>query len=270
MVRDPLKAWLVVGALLSGAAGCSEAGDGFQKVQRAVGQGAQAALAARPVLDTLAPEVDAPSVGLVPVPEVDTSGAMRFTPDANHQQIAGVRTADGFAVTWTDGDHSSVYFGRLDRARRAAGPGTRLHATVVDEEGISSPSVVSTPDGYGVAWADRENGRVRFARIDARGALRGRVAILHDGVESPQTTRLTWTGREFGVAVGLWQGVYFARVSSEGTRVGEPVLLHEGSPLRSLDSVEWDGRAYSLSFTLDHEGRPEQVQQRVAAHGSHG
>jgi fructose/tagatose bisphosphate aldolase len=145
----------------------------------------------------------------------------------------------------------------------------QIHAAVPDEEGISSPAVAAAHEGYGVAWADRENGRVRFARLDARGALRGRVAIVHDGVDAPRSARIVWSGREFGVAVGLRRGVYFARVGDNGARLGEPVVLSEGESVSSIDAVEWDGRAFGVSLTVTGAQRVEQIRHRVARTDRH-
>jgi len=265
--------WMVMAAVA--LTGCQDAAGGFENVQRVVGRGAQAALASRPVVQAddevragqAVPEAradDATPVEQVPSPVMQADGSMRFIPDANHQEISGARGRDGLVVTWTDGAHHGVYVGLLDAQGRARGAGSRLHAVVADEEGVASPAVVAAHDGYGVAWADRENGRVRFARLDARGALRGRVAIVHDGVDAPRSARLVWTGREFGVAVGLRRGVYFSRIADNGARVGEPVVLSEGAPVSSIDAVEWDGRAFGVAITVSSDGRVEQIRHRVA------
>lgn len=264
--------WMVAAALA--LAGCQDAAGGFENVQRVVGRGAQAALAARPVVvaddeiraGQAVPEAradDAAPVEQVPTPVILADGSMRFVPDANHQEVSGARGRDGVAVTWTDGGRRGVYVGLLDAQGRPLGAGSRIHAAVVDEEGVASPAVAAAHDGYGVAWADRENGRVRFARLDARGALRGRVAIVHDGVDAPRSARLMWNGREFGVAVGLRRGVYFARVAADGTRVGEPVVLSEGSSVSSIDALEWDGHTFGVSLTVTSEAGVEQVRHRV-------
>jgi len=252
--------------------GCRDAAGGFENVQRVVGRGAQAALAARPTDDPRAPRgwsrpegsaEDAAPVAQVPVPRMLPDGSLRFVPDANHQEISGVRGRDGIAVTWTDGAHHAVYVGLLDVQGRARGLGSQIHVAVPEEEGIASPAIAMAHDGYGVAWADRENGRVRFARLDARGALRGRVAIVHDGVDAPRSTRILWNGREFGVAVGLRRGVYFARVGDNGARLGEPVFLSEGESVASIDALEWDGHSFSVSITVTAGRQIEQIRHRV-------
>lgn len=255
-------------ALVAAAAGCGKAGEELQRVQRAVGTGAQAALAARP--DERAAQPDAAPASQVPVPELSIDGSLRFTPDANHRNIAGARGPNGYVVSWNDGPMSSVYVGLLDADRHARGQGTRLHTIVPDEETVGAPAVTVAGDGYAVAWADRDNGRVRFARIDAHGALRGRVAIVHDGVDDPRRVAIGWNGREFGVAASLREGVYFARVADDGERVGEGLVLAESDRVRSIDAVEWDGRAFSLSFTVQREGGDERVRQRVGRGDRHG
>jgi hypothetical protein len=263
--------WVGVSALA--LAGCQDAAGRFENVQRVVGRGAQAALAARPTsaaddevrAGQAVPEARAEETAVeqVPTPVVQPDGALRFVPDANHREISGIRGREGIAVTWTDGAHHAVYVGLLDAQGRAQGVGSQIHAAAPDEEGVASPAVAAASEGFGVAWADRENGRVRFARVDAHGALRGRVTIVHDGVDSPRSARLVWSGREFGVAVGLRRGVYFARISDNGARLGEPVLLSEGESVSSIDAVEWDGHAYGVSLTVANDRRVEQVRHRV-------
>jgi hypothetical protein len=270
--------WMVMAAVA--LTGCQDAAGGFENVQRVVGRGAQAALAARPTVvaddevraGQAVPEAradDAAPVEQVPSPVIQADGSMRFVPDSNHQEISGARGRDGVAVTWTDGAHQGVYVGLLDAQGRARGAGSRLHAGVTDEEGAASPAVVAANEGYGVAWADRENGRVRFARLDARGALRGRVSIVHDGIDAPRSARLVWNGREFGVAVGLRRGVYFSRIGDNGARLGEPVVLSESSSVNSIDAVEWDGHAFGVAITVSADGRVEQVRHRVTRGDRH-
>lgn len=257
-------------AIASSIIGCGRAGEELQRVQRAVGNGAQAALVARPDPDEVRPSVpDAPPTSQVPVPEVSPDGSLRFTPDANHRNITGARSPSGFVVSWTDAAQTSVFVGLLSRERHALGQGTRLHAVVTDEETLAAPAVAVADDGFGVAWADRDNGRIRFARIDARGALRSTVSIVHDGVDAPNAVALGWSGHEFAVAVSLRDGVYFARVNDTGERVGEPLVLAEGETVRSVDGVAWDGRAYDLTFTVRRDGRDEQVRQRVSRGDRH-
>lgn len=252
-------------AAVSSGIGCAKAGEELNRVQRAVGTGAQAALSARPDPEQARPAVpDAPPMSQVPVPDVALDGSLRFTPDANHRNITGARSPSGFVVSWTDAAQSSVFVGLLDGDRRAQGQGTRLHAISADEESLAAPAVAVASDGYAVAWADRDNGRIRFARLDARGALRGSVAIVHDGVDAPRDVALGWSGHEFALAASLRDGVYFARVSAEGARVGDPLVLAEGETVRTLDGVTWDGRAYDLTFTVRREGRDEKLRQRVS------
>ncbi|MFO0610081.1 MAG: hypothetical protein U0324_43380 [Polyangiales bacterium] len=278
--RKQSTRWMAVMAMGAALAGCQDAAGGFENVQRVVGRGAQAALSARPTVTAddevragqAVPEAradDATPVEQVPSPVFLPDGSMRFVPDANHQEISGARGRDGVAVTWTDGAHHAVYLGLLDPQGRARGAGSQIHVAVPDEEGVSSPAVAAAHEGYGVAWADRENGRVRFARLDARGALRGRVAIVHDGVDAPRSARIVWSGREFGVAVGLRRGVYFARVGDNGARLGEPVVLSEGESVSSIDAVEWDGRAFGVSITVTGAQRVEQIRHRVARTDRH-
>ncbi len=256
-------------AALSSLVGCGNAGEELQRVQRAVGTGAQAALTARAVelpapsaVPTPAPRVVAPAVTAVPVPTVGSDGSLAFAPDANHAHITGARTADGVVVAWTDGARHAVYTGRLDGALHARGEGVRVHEAT-DEESIAAPAVAATPEGHAVAWADRDNGRIRFARIDAQGAVVGRVAIVHDGVDAPRSVALGYTGHEFAVAASLRDGVYFARLGADGERVGEGRVFAEGESVRSVDALTWDGRAFDLAVTVRREGGATQLHHRV-------
>lgn len=265
--------WMLAATLSVTAAlfaGCQDSGNKLQAVQRAVGEGAQGALMARPTGPQDSHQAPSPNevspADCVPTATLEGT-QLRLTPDTNHQEISSTRSREGFGLTWTDGSREAVYFGRTDAQGHALGSGVKLHAIVPVEEGMTPPSVVATADGYAVAWADPSNGRVRMARLDGEGHPRGRVSIVHDGIESPQTTRLAWSGHEYGLAVGLWQGVYFTRVSAEGERVGEPVILAEGTPVSALEGVQWDGRAYELSFTTERQGRVERVRQRVNGRG---
>lgn len=263
MVRHSRLAGVVIAALVVGAVtGCSRASEELQRVQRAVGTGAQAALVARP--DEAPAPSDVAPANQVPVPELALDGSLRFTPDANHRNVTGARSATGFVVAWTDAPQAAVYVGLLDHDRRAHGQGTRLHTVASDEETLAAPAVVVTPEGSAIAWADRDNGRIRFARLDAHGALRGTVAIVHDGVDAPRTVALGWNGHEFGVAAALREGVYFTRVGVDGARLGEAQVIAEGEAVHSLDAVAWDGRAFDLAFTVRHDGRNEQVRARIA------
>jgi hypothetical protein len=156
-----------------------------------------------------------------------------------------------------------VYVSHVTREGRSVSPVTPVFRAVTGEELVSWPTVAATEDGVAVAWTDRDNGRVRFARLDAQGAMQGRVTIVHDGMDAPQHVLLGYNGHDFGIAATLRTGVYFVRLNADGSRNGRPSVLSEGDAVRSLDAMEWDGRTYGLTFTVQREGSTERVQQHV-------
>lgn len=196
---------------------------------------------------------------------VGEGNSVQFPSDAAHHEVVATRDVHGgYALTWTDAGGQSVWFGRADARGRAVGAGVSLRRAASDEEGISAPGVISTAQGYAVAWVDAENGRVRFQRIDGDGHPVGRSTIVHAGLEAPRAVQLASNGREYGVAVALWHGVYFARVSPEGQRVGEGTLYGEGDDVQSVQAPTWDGRSFGVSWTVSRHGQIERMQERVA------
>lgn len=272
---------LALGAV--GLAGCGENGVEGSSVQQAVAQGAQGALGARvapaPTPTRVQPTVVQPSVPTTPevatgasevVPEgrQATGGGLQFAEDGAHEEIAQQPSATSTALTWTGRSHGAVYFGRVDRQGHALGRATILHAVAdAEEELVGSPSVVSVPGGYGVAWVDGDNGRVRFRRLDADGNPVGRASIVHEGLESPEHVQLAWNGREFAVAVQLWHGVYFARVSREGQRVGDGSVVAEGESVRRVEALRWEASGWHVEYAVERNGATERAHERFASRG---
>lgn len=217
-----------------------------------------------PTLARSAARAEARDPSQVPAGVAD-GDTVRFPSDEAHHDVSVTRDArgGGYALTWTDAAGQSVWFGRADAHGRASGAGVSLRRAAGDEEGVAAPSVLSTAQGYAVAWVDAENGRVRFQRLDAQGHAQGRSTIVHAGLEAPRAVQLATNGREYGVAVALWHGVYFARVSHEGARIGEGSVYGEGDDIQSVQAPTWDGRTFGLSYTVSHQGQIERVQQRV-------
>ncbi len=283
------RVWIPMFAVLVAASdgGCQDVGQDFHSVQRAVGTGASGSLAPAVQREARAPEGPqwGPSGGLsgqppqaarpstaerVPGGHLEGSGAsarMVVPGDQDHLDVGTARLGEHYGVVWTDPTGSAVYFGRLDGHGQPDGAGQVLHRAVPDEEGIASPAIAASGDGYGVAWVDPENGRVRFRRVEASGVARGPAAIVHEGLEAPRVARIVWSGREFGVAVGQWRGVYFARIADNGARLGNGVLIDEGTTVGSLDGINWDGRGYTVSWSQQHDGRAMRLQQRLGASG---
>lgn len=282
-----------IGALAAalGATGCSDRPEvqrSVAQVQRAVGEGAQGALANRPGARRNPPVFTAPD-GLVQnapgladarpgrAPAVPSDPAVNalphqhpvddgvaFDPDSNHQDIATARSADHMGVAWHDAGEG-MWFASTDLQGHAVGAPVQLRALVSDEESLSAPSVVAAGDGFGVAWVDAENGRVRFQMVGADGLARGASTIVHEGLADPQGVRLVYSGREFGVAAQLREGVYFARVDAQGRRLDAGRVFAEGESVDALDGLRWDGRGYSVGYSVSREGALEHREQRVDA-----
>ncbi|MEZ4408399.1 MAG: hypothetical protein R3A52_18285 [Polyangiales bacterium] len=252
---------------LAAVVGCSEQGVP-ERVQRAVASGAQGALAAMP--GAVARQA-APDAARVPA-AVGTGEAMRFPDDAAHRDVAAVRGTAGWSLAWTDASRQAVYFGRADAEGRALGDGrgVELRRVADEEESVASPAVLSARDGAVVAWVDGENGRVLARRVGAQGEAAGPTRIVHEGLESPRSVRLSADGSGFGLAVGLWQGVYFARLDATAERVGDGVMVAEGEPVDSVESLRSEHGRWTLSWRAA-PGAP--VQERTISarelRGSH-
>ena len=190
--------------------------------------------------------------------------SVAFNPDQNHQDITTARGAAQLGVAWHDGTEG-MWFACTDLQGHGVGSPVRIRALVSEEEGLSAPAVVAAGDAFGVAWVDAENGRVRFQLVGADGAPRGASSIIHDGLTDPRSAQLVFTGREFGLAAHLREGVYFARVDAQGRRIGAGQLFAEGESVDGVQAVRWDGRAYSVAFSVAHDGSLDHREQRVLA-----
>lgn len=275
-------------ATASLALGCADRPEvqrSVAQVQRAVGEGAQGALAERHPrgsrlaldeslaapqipqgLTVLRPATPTPSAD-APVSELPNTrpgpDGVTFVPDANHQDIATARGAQRVGAAWHDAE--GMWFAVTDPQGAGVASPVRVRALVSEEEGLSAPSVVAAGDAFGVAWVDAENGRVRFQVVGSDGAPRGPAAIIHDGLSDPRAARLVFNGREFGLAAQLREGVYFTRVDAQGRRLDAGQLLAEGESVDGVDSLRWDGHAYSVGFAVSRDGRVEHRDHRVTA-----
>ncbi|MDB4931504.1 MAG: hypothetical protein JWM10_3988 [Myxococcaceae bacterium] len=275
----------LMGASLSLAA-CSDRPEvqrSVAQVQRAVGEGAQGALAQRPARQPLPVALEesavqnAPSLnGAVPailpraaeipvsaLPRLHPDGdAVAFDSDRNHQDVTTARSNGRLGVAWHDASEG-MWFASTDLQGRPAAAPVQLRAIVSEEEGLSAPAVVAAGDAFGVAWVDAENGRVRFQMVGADGASRGASTIVHEGLTDPRSVALVYNGREFAVAARLGEGVYFTRVDAQGHRLDVGQLFAEGESVDGVESVRWDGRAWSVAFSVAREGAVERREQRV-------
>lgn len=281
-LNDRTRLWLPMCAFVMATsnAGCQDRPELTRSVQNAVQTGTQGALATRlEARPGPAPAAAQPSIAPSPaedpsatVPQAHLEGVgadarLVIAADAHHVAPSTARVGNQFAATWTDHDSQTIRFAAYDASAHAVGASHTVHRSVECEESASAASIVASGDGYAVAWIDSENGRVRFARLDASGTQSGPATIVHEGLEAPQSARLLANGREFAVAVALWHGVYFARINAQGERAGEGSVLAEDQSVRSIDELRVDGANYGLGWTEDHNGQPVRVHQRVSGAG---
>jgi hypothetical protein len=205
------------------------------------------------------------------VPEMRVTGSglaarAQVAPDEDHQSTSVVRVPNGWALTWGDRNHTTAMFARLDEQGRPLGTPVVVRESRSDEEDVWSPAIAFNGREFGVAWSDPANGRVRFSRLSAEGRATGRATVVHEGLEMPLSTRVVWNGSEYGVAVGMSQGVYFARVNSRGERVGDGVVVAEGTRVAGLDDLSATGNGFQLVWH-DGDERGAQHQARITRGG---
>lgn len=264
IVRHAL-ALLVVAAPL----GCQSPSPEGSRVQEALRTGAAGALAARVAVT---PAVRDDSSALPRATQGDRG--LRFEADDAHQAIASVQAGERVALTWTNRDHSGLWFGTTDLRGVAQGPGQRIYAAAEDEERADAPSVVATAQGFAVAWVDGENGRVMFRRLDAQRRPVGRAVIVHDGLSSPRSVSLVPSANGFGLAAALFQGVYFAQLDANGARLDDGTMVSEGEPVTAMQPLRWEQDGYTVAWTTTQNGRASRVERRLSAarrgRGRHG
>jgi hypothetical protein len=176
------------------------------------------------------------------------SGALSVTADEDHVDAHATRSGAGWAVTWGDRAHERAFMLLTDGQGAVRAAPVLVRQATSEEEEVYPPDVVATSNGYALAWTDPSNGRVRFARLDTSRRPVGRARIVHDGLESPRTTRLASNANEHGIAVQLDHGVYFARVNAEGARVGQGVLLSEDAAIAAIESVRSVGSSFEVRW----------------------
>jgi len=199
--------------------------------------------------------------------------------DEHHRSPQVARVQGGWVVTWGDRDHARAFFARMDEAGSPLGAPVVVRESRSSEEDVWSPAVVPAGRGFGMAWVDPANGRVRFVRLDAEGHPTGRATIVHDGLEMPMSARVAYNGSEFGIAVAMHAGVYFARVNAQGERVGDGVVVAEGTRVAALEELTAGPHGFALAWRDADEGhahhrvrigRDGQVLQYTAARGGMG
>ncbi|MBL8684351.1 MAG: hypothetical protein JNK05_34570 [Myxococcales bacterium] len=196
------------------------------------------------------------------------SGTLAVRADEDHVDAHATRTNNGWAVSWGDMAHQRAFMLLTDATGAVRAAPALVRQAVSEEEEVYPPDVAATSNGYAVVWTDPSNGRVRFARLDSSRRPVGRASIVHDGLESPRSTRLAVGTNEHGVAVQLDHGVYFARVNAEGARQGDGVLLAEEGDVASIEGVRAVGQGYEVRWreaggavraaTVSRDGRVAQ------------
>jgi len=176
------------------------------------------------------------------------SGALVVRSDEDHVDAHATRTTNGWAVSWGDKSHQRAFMMVADERGSISAAPAMVRQAVSEEEEVYPPDVVAVGNGFIVAWTDPSNGRVRFARLDSNRRPVGRPSIVHDGLESPRSTRLAAGTNEHGVAVQLDQGVYFARVNAEGARQGEGVLLAEDTQIAAIEAVRAAAHGFEVRW----------------------
>ncbi len=151
-----------------------------------------------------------------------TSGPTMISPSDSDAKMPTAAWSDGvLAVCWEDfrGGGHDVYCGAYDASGTetvAAAPVSSLGGNA--SSAILSPSLISLPSGFGLAWAD-ENGvpgddEVYFARLSTSLEVDLGDTPLTESDGEITVVSIAWTGTGYGVA---W-------VEDDDTTVGEDTL----------------------------------------------
>ncbi|MDP3275397.1 MAG: hypothetical protein Q8Q09_09400 [Deltaproteobacteria bacterium] len=175
-------------------------------------------------------------------------GQLTVQSDDAHLDAHAHSTNHGFAVTWGDHDHRRAYLMLADQAGTPMGAPALVRHSQSEESDVYPPDVAAVSGGYVAAWSDPANNRVRFLRLDASRRPVGRSKIVHDGLESPRTTRLAVHPSGFAIAVQMDRGVYFARLSPDGTRIGEGVVLVDDTEVSSIHDLQATAQGFSVQW----------------------
>ena len=166
------------------------------------------------------------------------NGKLEVTADEFHDGAHASRTNTGWSVSWSDKSHHRSYIALADTAGRPTGGAAMVHQSIGAEEDVYAPDVLAVEGGFVMAWADPANNRVRWQRLDATRRPMGRATIIHEGLESPRSTRLLENGAEYALVVAMDHAVYFARVSRDGARVGDGILVAENVAVGRIESLQ--------------------------------
>jgi hypothetical protein len=200
------------------------------------------------------------------------NGKLQVTADEFHDGAHATSVANGWAVSWSDKTHRRSYLALADAEGHATGGAAMVHQSVSADEDVYAPDVISVAGGYVMVWTDPANNRVRFQRLDATRRPMGRATIIHDGLESPRSTRVVENGSEFAVGVAMDHGVYFARVGRDGERLGDGVLVAENVSVKQIESIRPNASGVELTWTdsagAPHNARLTREGRLVAAGGS--
>ena len=140
------------------------------------------------------------------------------------------------------------------------------------ESQATSPVLVWTGDGYGMAWFGQSlplppppiYNAVFFARLDAGGNRIGPLVTVSQGAFHSSGTTLAWTGSEFGIAwmdkrSGRFE-IYFTRFASDGTPLMSNTAIVTSPRDATWPYLVWNGSEYGLVW-LDN--RDDQYDEEI-------
>jgi hypothetical protein len=157
-------------------------------------------------------------------------------------------TGSGYGLAWNDhrDGRGEIHFALLDMKGGKITEETKLLES--DADFYSPPSLVSTGNGYGLAWWDDGENRhgIYFANISAKGAKSNDVKIASIGENTiDPTVSLAWTGSGYGLVWGngnngIITDLYFVRISAGGEKQGSGLMIPTDDDYASANpSLVW-------------------------------
>lgn len=183
-----------------------------------------------------------------------------------------------WVVVWSGGlrDVGDIFQGRVDPRGSAAGRPWRM--TRGEARRDLEPRILSTGQGFGLAWVARESsGRWSLygQALDRFDAPRAFPARLLDTSVSLGETTLVWTGTHWGVAALASRrevlAVDFARMDPRGfahgtiTRLTAPAI--GGVDPRGRYALVWDGARYAVAWSEVRDGASHVYFRHADARG---
>lgn len=183
-----------------------------------------------------------------------------------------------WVIVWSGGlrDVGDIYQARVDPRGGAAGRPWRM--TRGEARRDLEPKIVSTAQGFGLAWVAREaSGRWSLygQALDRFDAPRASPARLLDTSITLGETSLVWTGAHWGVgALGSRREVLavdFARMDPRGVAHGSLTRLTPSSiggvDTRGRYALAWDGTGYVVAWSEVRDGASHVVVRHADPRG---